>query len=191
MNVKPSTILTNLQRGNVKQENPILMHQRSIHELAAQGELYSIEQDALEQVDGNNMTPLLWAASYGQGSTVELLIRLGANPNHRTDNGYTALMFAASRGFFHIIRALISGGANINELDVTGNSALIYAAYKDHALVIHELLKNGADLGIVNLFGQTAYSVTLSKRNKMARATIEMHILSLMKDHRTSVISCG
>lgn len=166
------------------------MHQRSIHELAAQGELYSIEENAIDLVDGNHMTPLLWAASYGQSSTVELLIRLGANPNHRTSGGHTALMFAASRGFFHIIRTLIGGGANVNETDESGNSALIYAAFQDHALVIHELLKNGADLSIVNVFGQTAYSVTLAKRNKMARATIEMHILSLLKDQRSSVISC-
>lgn len=182
MNVKPPTVLTNLQRGNVKQENPMLLHQRSIYELAAQGELYNIETEALDLMDANKLTPLLWAASYGQSSTVELLTRLGANPNHRTDRGHTALMFAASKGFFHIIRTLIIGGADINDVDDVGNSALIYAAYHDHALVIHELLKNQADLSIVNIFGQTAYSITLSKRNNMARETIEMHLLSLLKE---------
>lgn len=176
MNIKPPTILTNLQRGNVKQESPMLLHQRTIHELAAQGELYSIEPNFVEALDGNNMTPLIWAAGYGQNSTVEFLLRSGAYPNHKADGGKTALMFAASKGFFHSVKTLIRFGANVNDNDDAGNTPLIYAALGNHALVVQELLKNDANLATKNIYEQTAYSIALAKHKKAAQASIEAYI---------------
>lgn len=175
MEAKP-TILTNLQRGNITQEDPI-RHQKTIHELAAQGELYQIH--GADILDANNMTPLFWAAGYGQNSTVELLLRSGANPNHRANGGTTALMFAASKGYFQVVKTLIADGANLDDVDEFGNSALMYAAHQDHALVIKELLRNGADLGKVNIYRQTAYSIALAKGNRSAQATIETQLVSI------------
>lgn len=177
--MRPPTILTNLQRGNVKQESPLLFKQRTLHELAAQGELYSLEEHLVETQDSNCMTPILWAAGYGQNLTVELLLNLGANPNHRSTGGKTALMLAASRGFLHVVKSLIRGGADVNLVDETGNSALMYAALQDYPLIIQELLKNNANLGLVNELGQTAYTIALIKQNKMAQATIESHLVNL------------
>ncbi|GBM21423.1 hypothetical protein AVEN_147905-1 [Araneus ventricosus] len=37
---KPTTVLTNLQRGNVQTQTPAVLPERSIHQLAAQGELF-------------------------------------------------------------------------------------------------------------------------------------------------------
>lgn len=179
MNAKPPTILTNLQRGNVKQENPVISHKRTVHELAAQGELYHIEPQMVNATDIDGMTPLHWAAGYGQNSTVEFLLRSGANPNCRSIGGKTALMLAASKGFFHVVKSLITDGVNLNETDDTGNSALIYAAHQDHALVIQELVRNGADLNIMNIHGQTAYSISLTRRNRSAQAALEAHLVSL------------
>lgn len=181
MNVKPPTVLTNLQRGNVKQESPMLTHQRTHHELAAQGELYNIESNLLEIVDINNMTPLVWAAGYGQSSTVEFLLKSGANPNHRANCGKTALMFAASKGFIHVVKILITGGANVNDVDDTGNSPIMYAAHQDHALVIQEFVRNGADLSKVNAGGHSAYSIALLTHNKSAQALIEAQLISIFK----------
>lgn len=180
-NIKPPTVLTNLQRGNVKQESPMLLHQKTLHELAAQGELYNVEPHLIETVDSNYMTPLQWAAGYGQNTTVETLIRSGANPNHKSHGGRTALMFAASRGFYHVVRTLLADGANTNDIDDSGNSALMYAAYQDHGLVVQELLKNGADLGIANIYGQTAYSISLRKSNRSVSASIETYLISSLK----------
>lgn len=187
MNVKPPTILTNLQRGNVKQESPLLTHQRTLHELAAQGELYNIEPQLIDVVDSNNMTPLFWAAGYGQNSTAELLLSSGANPNHKSSGGKTALMFAASHGFFHVVKTLINENANLNDVDEAGNSALMYAAHQDHPLVVQELLRSGADLSIMNIIGQTAYSIALTKQSKSVQASIEAHLISLFKGHGCNI----
>jgi len=181
MNTKSPTVLTNLQRGNVKQDTPMLTHERSAHELAAQGELHDVEPSSVEATDDNNMTPLLWAAGYGQNSTVEFLLKSGANPNHKSNGGRTALMFAASKGFCHVVRTLIIDGAYLDEVDETGSSALIYAAHQGRNLVIQELLRNGADLSIVNAYGHTAYGICLMKHMRSAQATIEAHLISLLQ----------
>lgn len=180
MNIKPSTILTNLQRGNVKQESPIF-HRRTIHELAAQGELYNIDRQLVDICDSNNMTPLIWAASYGQNSTVDYLIKSGADVNHKTISGKTALMFASSRGFFHVVKTLLAAGAYVDDLDNNGNSALMYAAHQDQALVVQELLRKGANLCITNHSKQTAYSLAVTHESKATLASIEAHMLSLMR----------
>lgn len=181
MNIKQPTVLTNLQRGNVKQESPMLLHQRTYHELAAQGELYNIDRNMVDVLDANHMTPLLWASGYGQSSTVEFLLSLGANSNHRSNGGRTALMLAASKGFYHVVRILVSDGANLNDIDQYGNTALMYASHQDHALVVQELIKNGADLSITNHSGQTAYGIALIRQNRSAQATLEIHLVSLIK----------
>lgn len=183
MNIKQPTILTNLQRGNVIQESPVLLYQRTIYELAAQGELYQIEPPLVDALDENHMTPLLWAAGYGQNLTVEYLLRSGANPNHRSRGGKTALILAAAKGYLHVVKTLVRSGANVNELDDMNCSALMYAACEDHSLVVQELLKNDANLGVVNLHGQTAYSIALKRQSKSTQATIESHLISVIRGH--------
>lgn len=159
----------------------MLLHQRTYHELAAQGELYNMDRHMVDVLDTNNMTPLLWASGYGQSATVEFLLGLGANSNHHSNGGRTALMLAASKGFYHVVRILVSDGANINDVDQYGNTALMYATHQDHALVVQELIRNGANLSITNYSGQTAYGLALARRSKSAQATLELHLVSLLE----------
>lgn len=181
MDVKQPTALTNLQRGNVKQASPTPPSERTVHELAAQGELYKVDPLMVDTVDADNMTPLIWAAGYGQEPTTELLLKSGANPNHKAIGGKTALMVAAAQGFFHVVRMLINYGAHLDDVDDHGNSALIYAAHQDRALILQQLLKSGANLNTTNYYGATAYSTAISQLNKSAQASIESHLLSLLK----------
>lgn len=177
MNIKQPTILTNLQRGNVKQEDPVLLYQRTIYELAAQGEIYNIEAHLIDAQDENHMTPLLWAAGYGQNLTCEYLLRSGANPNHRSHDGKTALILASSKGYLHVVKTLIRNGANIDDKDSTLSTALMYAVYDDHSMVVQELIRNGANIGMVNVYSQTAYALALSRHSKSSQAVIETHLL--------------
>lgn len=175
--VKQPTILTNLQRGNVKQENPVLTYQRTIHEIAAQGELYNLDLRLIDTLDENLMTPLLWASGYGQNITVDYLIRNGANIHHRSNDGRTALVLAASKGYLHVAKILLRNGANPNASDDLNCTPLMYAAHDDHYLVVQELLGYGANLGVTNIHGQTAYSIALTRRSKAAQAVMESHLV--------------
>lgn len=177
---KPSTVLTNLQRGNVKQETPMLVHQMSIHELSAQGELHNVNINVVDIGDANNLTPLFWAASYGQNSTVEYLLNLGANPNHKSAGNRTALMYAAAKGYCLVVKTLIKSGAQIDDADDSGSTALMYAAHQNQSIVIDELLRNGANLSISNVYSQTAYSICISKNNVEALTTINNYLMSIL-----------
>jgi len=159
----------------------VLLYQRNIYELAAQGELYHIDGHLVDAWDDNHMTPLLWAAGYGQNLTVEYLLRSGANPNHRSRGGRTALILAAAKGYLHVVKTLIRNGANVNEIDDMNCSALMYAAHEDHSLVVQELLRNDANLGIVNAYGQTAYSISLVRHSKSTQAIMESHLISNLR----------
>lgn len=71
----------------------------------------------IDEVDDNGLTPLLWAASYGQLSTVKLLLSKGANPRIKGNSGQTALLLATASGHVHVVKELIAVGVDVNQTD--------------------------------------------------------------------------
>lgn len=182
---KPTTVLTNLQRGNVQTQTPSVLPERSIHQLAAQGELFlqNLEDGvALDEQDENGFTPLMWAAAYGQLATVRLLLELGASVSIFGKYKETALLFASASGHAAIVKELIKHKANIDEKDEDGNTALMYAAYNNHAVCVHELLNCGADMTLENDTFETVYDIAISKRCKAVQAVVEKHMMNLLVD---------
>ena len=59
-------------------------------------------------------TALVFAAYYGQESTVQLLIKAGADVSHQNVRGNSALHDAASRGHREIVRILLDHESNVN-----------------------------------------------------------------------------
>lgn len=117
---KAATVLTNLQRGNVQAKTPTCIPDRSVHQLAAQGELFANILDGLTNVDvadEHGYTPLIWAASFGQLATVKLLADRGANVNFATPTRETAMHFASNSGHLHVIKELINRGGEVNAVD--------------------------------------------------------------------------
>lgn len=55
---------------------------------------------------------------------VQLLLKAGANPNAKSDEGDTALHLAAFDGKLDIVRALVAGGADLDAKDAAGLTAL-------------------------------------------------------------------
>lgn len=78
---------------------------------------FTLDNSSVNQLDSNGLTPLIWAASYGQLAAVNLLCEQGAQVNYRGPNGETALMLACANGHVHVVRALLANGANIDEFD--------------------------------------------------------------------------
>lgn len=140
--VQPSTVLTNLQRGNI--QTPLMTGEprlREVHELAALGELFpnivnlgdctkclcsekclSFSSTAdgadVNKVDEYGLTPVLWAASYGQLESFNKLKDQGANLNLKGPTSETVLMFAAANGHSHVVKALVAEeSVNIDDVD--------------------------------------------------------------------------
>ena len=85
-------------------------------------------------------TALIYAANEGLTKVVSLLLKAGANPNIKDDDGVTALKRAALKGYTEIVSLLLKAGANPNIKVKNGVTALIDAAYNNHIDVVKELI---------------------------------------------------
>jgi ankyrin repeat protein len=104
--------------------------------------LKSVPQAANRKGIGGS-TPLMYAALYGDATSVRLLLASGANPNVRNDAGATALMWAADDA--EKTRLLLENGADPNARSDDGRTPLIIAADQYGASpVVKLLLDHGA-----------------------------------------------
>lgn len=70
---------------------------------------------AIDQVDNEQRTPLMWASTRCNAAAVDILLRHGANPLAQQKNGATALSHAASGGSIECIQQLIKAGAKLQK----------------------------------------------------------------------------
>ncbi|KAI6181053.1 KH domain-containing protein [Aphelenchoides besseyi] len=93
-------------------------------------------------------TALSLACSGGRKEVVELLLRYGANKEHRNVSDYTPLSLAASGGYVDIIYLLLDAGAEINSRTGSklGISPLMLAAMNGHDAATLVLLERGSDI---------------------------------------------
>jgi ankyrin repeat protein len=91
------------------------------------------------------VTPLMYAALYGDGVSLRALLDLGADPNARNDAGATALMWAVDD--LAATRLLLDRGADPNVRSADGRTALVLAAGRaGSADMVKLLLDRGARL---------------------------------------------
>jgi ankyrin repeat protein len=91
---------------------------------------------------------LLHAASFGDVTSLNNLLRQGASPNARAKDrtGRTALILAAAGGHIEIVKALLAKGATVDDRDLTGHTALNWAAMRNRTNVAIALIDKGADI---------------------------------------------
>ncbi|XP_014240028.1 DNA-binding protein RFXANK-like isoform X2 [Cimex lectularius] len=180
---KPTTVLTNLQRGNIRAE-PTETNANGVSwfEKAGCGNitLQDIKNVNVDQVDKNGLTALMWSSAYGQTASVVLLIKEKADIHIQGNHLETALHLAAAGGHHDIIRVLISNGADVNAEDEDGNSPLLYAVFGDHAHAVNELIENGCDLWEPNNFQVKAYNLAVEQNCIQARTVIEEYLKQLV-----------
>ena len=101
----------------------------------------------------NNMTALMWAASYEDGVGI--------------------------RAAESVINLLLNAGAEVNAADGRGRTPLMMAADLDHAEVVDLLIKSGADRNLRDKAGKTVFalSATDAVRKVLASAVDERILL--------------
>jgi len=100
------------------------------------------------------------ASARGSSQIVELLLRLGADPNARTAGGHTPLYCAANErgavGGSGIVRALVRAGAHVDApSDAKRCAALHMAARRGNTEIAMTLLDCGADINARDKTGDT------------------------------------
>lgn len=113
----------------------------------------------LDAQDINGQTALTISSIIGASEIAQLLIKNGANIEHKNKRGETSLIAAAKSPFENqkdTVEVLIDSGAIIDAVDNYGFTPLMYAAEFDHYDVVNLLLNNGASIDIQNEDGYTA-----------------------------------
>ncbi|KAG1663875.1 Ankyrin repeat family A protein 2 [Nymphon striatum] len=177
------TVLTNLQRGNMKTETAPSSPEMNLFQLVAQGEVFDCDiEDRMDNGDENGLTLLMWAAANGQINTTKMLINKNADVNMvGMKNNETALQLAACFGHNEIVKQLLLAGAEVDKVDTDGNTALIYATYNNHISCMNLLLNAGADITIENELWQSALEIAVRRKCCHAQTVLEKHILKIME----------
>ena len=104
----------------------------------------------VNEVQGDGMTALHWAASRGNLVATHMLVSAGARVDAVTRNAnYTPLHLAAQNGRAETVRALLAAGANVNATTSSGGaSALHFAASSGDAATVEALLDKGAAVNV-------------------------------------------
>jgi TonB family protein len=115
---------------------------------AAKADVNSIQEaiargDVIDAVDSSGWTALMYAAASSHSEPVQLLLKAGANPNHKSFAGDTPLMASAIARQFD--EDLWRGGAEINAKNIDGVTALMILAARGEADEVKAALNAGAD----------------------------------------------
>uniref|UniRef100_A0A7C1CFG8 Zinc-ribbon domain-containing protein n=1 Tax=Thermofilum adornatum TaxID=1365176 RepID=A0A7C1CFG8_9CREN len=90
--------------------------------------------------DGDEKTPLHYAAEKGSVDIAKLLINKGANVNAKSCDGFTPLHVAAMKGNLPVVELLLESGADPNAIDKYGKTPA-ELAHKEGYTGVAELIK--------------------------------------------------
>ena len=128
----------------------------------------------------NSRTLLHCAAAAGCTRMVELLIRLGGDPNAHQDTGHAPLYSVANQcgspAGPEIVRALVRSGAEVNACGgVTRSTALHMAARRGHVEIARALLECGADARMRDRKGDTPLERARNCRKEAVAQLLAAH----------------
>ena len=103
----------------------------------------------------------LHAALRGNIKAAEQLLRTGADPNARNEDGKTALNLACYYGYAAIAQLMLQHGADVNADDKNGWTPLHEACWLGYPNTVRLLLEHGADPDARNDEGETPLDVML------------------------------
>ncbi len=131
------------------------------------------------QVDGNGLTPLIYACGGGYLSTIEVLFDAGADLKFRTSSGDSLLDDAASRGQLEIVRYLLDHGLSATAANMNGYTPLHHAVISPFRNemspeIVKLLIEHGADRSARDNKGHTAYDFARTRFFKKADGTTRM-----------------
>ena len=182
--LRPYTTFVSMKRQGKTVADTV--HELSMFDLAAQGEVAKIEERLIDNslinaTDDNRFTMLMYAAHYSQTDTVQYLLRRGAKADASGVHGETVLSLAANIGNCDIMSMCLElPDVDIDKSDQAGNTALIYAAHSANVRCVQMLLEKGANVSIKNADNLSAFDIAVKMKHSEVQQAIEDHILLLL-----------
>ncbi len=133
---------------------------------------------ALNAININRETPLMYLAVLGQTKRAQDLIRRGAMVNRL---GWTPLQYAASTGKLETAKMLIANKAIVNAPAPDGTTALMMAAHSGSEAMVRLLLDHGADVTTQNLQKLDAADWAINNKHDALAATLQSLIDKTLK----------
>lgn len=127
--------------------------------------LANSRKTALNAINVNRETPLMYLAVVGQTERAKHLIKKGALVN-RPDGNWTALHYAASTGKTDTAKMLLDNDAYINALSGDGTTPIMMAAYSGNMQTVQLLLDAGANVHLKSSQGYSVVDWAMLKSNK-------------------------
>ncbi|KAH0621710.1 hypothetical protein JD844_023301 [Phrynosoma platyrhinos] len=121
--------------------------------------------------------------SVGDLSSVEHLLKSGADPNVKDYAGWTPLHEACNHGHKEIVELLLQHGALLNATGYQNDLPLHDAVKNGHMSIVELLLSHGASRDAVNIFGRKPVDYAETEEMKL--------ILMLSSKNKSSVTHCG
>jgi uncharacterized protein len=118
-------------------------------------------------VDQNGRAPLDYAANFGNGAMIKLLLDAGARIDFRDKFGATALHWAAEAGYVEAVTALLQAKAPVDAINRQGVTPLMLAAGANKGDAVKLLLKAGADPKKQDFTGRDALGYAAGRPNAL------------------------
>jgi len=99
---------------------------------------------------------LIAAAERGDLTSVQRLIKAGANVNAKDEKQDSAFLVASARGRTEVVKATLAAGADLKSTNRYGGTGLIPACHYGHLETVKVLLTTKIDVNHVNNLGWTA-----------------------------------
>lgn len=108
----------------------------------------------VDAIDSSGWTALMYAETTTSSDSVSLLLKAGANPNHKSFRGDTPLMVSAMSQLFD--DDLAEAGADVNAANTDGTTVLMILAAKGEGNEVRDALNAGANAALRDNNGRTA-----------------------------------
>ncbi|RMY22457.1 hypothetical protein D0867_02698 [Hortaea werneckii] len=138
-------------------------------------ELLTANFVSINSTDTLGWTPLHWAASKGDISSVKLLLEWKARVDAVDKAGTTPLMVACQFGFCECVQLLIEEGADVRMRNARGNTVLFHLS-NECAGFVGQFIRSGVQLDQRDDCGSTALLASVSRKTgpAVAAALCEM-----------------
>lgn len=112
--------------------------------------LLSAKNILVDQEGRSGHTSLHLASQHRHITIVSLLLKYGADVNHKNNEGETPLLHVSQDGCIEGVQLLLENGADVNLASDNGLTALYIAAQNGHVPVVKLLLENGTDVNLAS-----------------------------------------